>query len=88
MVKIFREIKKPTDSLLLHYEDQFIRNQNKWIRKSKLTPEHLHHEFKMGKTKYNLRGSLNPTEFILEEVGTGKFFIVDSHQVDSCILKS
>lgn len=87
MAQIFREIKKPTDSLLEYYRNQFIRNQSKWIRLSKLTPDHLDTEFKIGKTKYWLRGSINPTEFIIEEVDKSKFFIVDSPRVNNIILK-
>jgi len=88
MLVIFKEIKKPSDSMMDHYRQQFIRNQNKWMRRSKLTPEHLDAEFKLEKKKYQLRGSFDPTQFIIEENGSGKFFMVDSDRVDKAILKN
>ncbi len=87
MFQIFKEIKKPSDSLLKHYKEQFIRNQNKWIRRSKINPDQLDEEFKMDGKKYCLRGSFSPTEFLIEEIGTEKFFRTDVDRVDACILK-
>jgi hypothetical protein len=86
MLQIFKEIKKPTDSLLKHYRDQFIRNQNKWIRRSKITVEQLDAEFKMEGKEFFLRGSFSATEFLLEEVGTERFFRSDVDRVSSSIL--
>lgn len=87
MIPIFREIKKPTDSLLTYYRDQFIRNQNKWIRRSKITSDQLDLQFKMEGKKYFLRGSFSPTEFLIEEAETEKFFRTDTDRVDAIILK-
>ena len=76
MFQIFKQIKPPSDSLLKHYQEQYIRNQNKWIRRSKLMPEHLNQEFLLDGEEFWLRGSVSPVEVVVEKKSTSEFFFI------------
>jgi hypothetical protein len=86
MFLIFKQIKPPSDSLLKHYQEQYIRNQNKWIRRSKLMPEHLNQEFLLDGEEFWLRGSVSPVEVVVEKKSTSEFFFMSIDPVTKSIL--
>jgi len=81
-----KRIRKPDDSLMKHYQDQYIRNQNKWIRRSKLLPEHLDQEFLLEGEEYCLRGSVSPVQVVVEKKSTSEYFIMPIDPVTKSIL--
>ena len=81
--KIFKE---PTASMSKYYKDLFIRNQSKWIRRSKLEPSHVDQEFTLDGEKFYLRGSVNPTQVIIESESNKQFMTVNIDLVTQSIL--
>ena len=81
--KIFKE---PTASMSKYYKDLFIRNQSKWIRRSKLEPSHVDQEFTLDGEKFYLRGSVNPTQVLIESESNKQFMTVNIDLVTQSIL--
>lgn len=82
-----KRIKEPTDSMRNHYENLYMRNQSKWMRRSKLEQSHLGAEFLFEGENHKLIGSSSSTEVIIENLSTSEFFIAHIDDVTSCILK-
>lgn len=83
----FKEIKKPTDSMLVFYERMFKRNQSKFIRRSSLEVSHLGAEFDYDDKKLKLLGSIDSTLMVAEDINSGKCYIVHGDPVTNSILK-
>lgn len=81
--KIFKE---PTVAMSKYYKDLYIRNQSKWIRRSKLEPSHIDSEFILDGEKFYLRGSVNPTQVLIESDTTKQFMMVNIDLVTESIL--
>lgn len=81
--KIFKE---PTAAMSKYYKDLFIRNQSKWIRRSKLEPSHVDQEFTLDGEKFYLRGSVNPTQVLIESESSKQFMTVNIDLVTQSIL--
>ena len=81
--KIFKE---PTAAMSKYYKDLYIRNQSKWIRRSKLEPTHIDSEFILDGEKFYLRGSVNPTQVLIESETTKEFMLVNIDLVTDSIL--
>jgi hypothetical protein len=69
-----------------YYKDLFIRNQSKWIRRSKLEPTHIDSEFFLDGEKYFLRGSVNSNQVLIESEATNDFMMVNIDLVTDSIL--
>ncbi len=82
-----REIKEPSVSMADYYGKLFKRNQSKWIRRSKLEPEHLGSEFFFEGDTAKLIGSMNSEEVILKLENENKFWVVHIDDVTREILK-
>jgi hypothetical protein len=82
----YKKIKQPTSSMSKYYKDLFIRNQSKWIRRSKLEPSHIDSEFLLEGSKYFLRGSVNSNQVLIESVETAEFMMVNIDLVTDSIL--
>ena len=80
-----RKFRTPSDAMLKYYEDLYLRNQNKWIRKSMLKPADLHKKFKHENIEYELVGSVSPKEFLIKDE-TGQLYVVLSQFVDGYLL--
>ncbi len=83
----FKEIKKPTDSMVVFYEKMFKRNQSKFMRRSSLEVSHLGSEFEYDDKKLKLLGAIDSTLMITEDVNDGKCYIVHGDTVTNSILK-
>lgn len=90
MKKIFPEWQKtvcPTEKMFEYYKKLFLRNQNKWIRRSKLEPYHLGQEFKKDKKLYKLLGSVDiKNNMIINEIGTNNYYFIHSDEIDYYLL--
>jgi hypothetical protein len=80
-----RKFKKPSDGMLKYYADLFLRNQNKWIRKSMIKPEQLGSKFVHDGVEYELVGSVSPKEFLIRDA-SDDFFLVLTSIVDPYLL--
>ena len=80
-----RKFKKPSNDMLKYYADLFLRNQNKWIRKSLIKPEQLGSKFNHNGIEYELVGSVSPKEFLIRN-SQDEFFIVLTNIVDPYLL--
>lgn len=81
-----KKIKEPTKSMAKYYADLFYRNQSKWIRRSKLEPEHINSGFNFGQKTYQLIGSVNSNEVLIKDVETNEHFMVNIDDVTDAIL--
>lgn len=84
----FKEIRKPTDNMLSHYEKMFKRNQSKFIRRSSLEVSHLGSEFDYEDKKMKLLGSIDATLMVAEDINDGKCYIVHGDTVTNSIIKN
>lgn len=84
----FKEIKKPTENMLSHYEKMFKRNQSKFMRRSSLEVSHLGSEFDYDDKRLKLLGSMDSTLMVTEDINDGKCYIVHGDSVTNCILKN
>lgn len=80
-----RRMKKPSDAMLKYYADLYLRNQNKWIRKSMLKPADLGKTFVHDGIQYELIGSVSPKEFFIRSE-EDQYFIVLTQLVDGYLL--
>jgi hypothetical protein len=81
-----RKIKKPTESMRKYYEDLYLRNQSKWMRRSKLEQSHLGSEFIFLQENHKLLGSSSSTDVVLSNLESGEFYIVHIDDVTPLIL--
>lgn len=82
-----RQIKEPTKSMGDYYGKMFSRNQSKWIRRSKLEPDHLGCEFSLEGEKAKLIGTLNPEDVIVQLIESNEFWVVHIDDVTPLILQ-
>jgi hypothetical protein len=83
----FRNINEPSDTLKEHYARLYKRNQQKFIRRSKLEPEHLGLEFGYDDKTLKLIGSLDSILMVVLDVNENKYYRVHSDVVTDGILK-
>jgi len=81
-----RKIKEPTESMRKYYGDLFIRNQSKWIRRSKLEASHLGTNFEFEGENVNLIGSMTSEEVILQLIEANEYLVVHIDDVTREIL--
>lgn len=84
--KQIRRIKEPTDSMMKHYEGLFLRNQSKWMRRSKLEQSHLGEEFIFDGSNHKLLGSSSSNDVVIVNLETQEYFIAHIDDVTACIL--
>lgn len=78
----FTAMREPTDSLKESWKKLYLRNQSKWIRRSKLTKEHLGQEFLWEGIEYCLEGSVDSLQMLVRRIGDDKYFRVHSDLID------
>ena len=81
-----KRIKEPTQNLIEYYEKNFVRNQRKWITRSKLTEEHLGAEFDLNGEKHKLLGTVKEDEVLVHNIDTDEYFIMDIDVPTNAIL--
>ena len=82
----YRKIKAPHDTMEKYYQDMFIRNQSKWMRRSKMEPTHLGCEFELEGSSYSLVGSASSTEVVVKNLETSEFFMINIDPVSVAVL--
>lgn len=86
MKQPIKRIKEPSEKLLEYYEKYYHRNQNKWMRRSKLEDKHLFIDFEMGKVNYKLLGSVSENEVLIKDLDNECFYISHIDDVTKSIL--
>lgn len=84
-IEIGRRFKAPTKEMLKYYQDLYLRNQNKWVRKSMLTPDDLGKKFFHSGIEFELIGSVSPKEFLIKDEN-GEHYVVLTQFVDGYLL--
>jgi len=82
-----RKIKEPTDSMRKYYADLFVRNQSKWMRRSKLEASHLETNFSFEGENSTLIGSLSSEEVLLHITEANEYIVVHIDDVSREILE-
>jgi hypothetical protein len=86
-MEIGRKFKAPTKEMLKYYQDLYLRNQNKWVRKSMLKPEDMGKKFTHEDLEFELVGAVSPKEFLIKDEN-GEHYVVLTQFVDSYLLPS
>ena len=81
-----KPMREPSKELLVYYKSLYERNQNKFMRKSILEPEHLGSEFLFEDKKLVLLGSIDSALMLVKDE-TGKYYMLDSTVVTKNILE-
>jgi biotin-(acetyl-CoA carboxylase) ligase len=84
----FKKINTPAETILKHYENLYKRNQNKFIRRSKLEPEHLGSEFKYKKKNLKIVGSIDERQLIVVDTADETYYMIHIDIPTDKILKS
>jgi len=82
----FKSINEPSDSLKTHYSNLYKRNQDKFIRRSKLEISHLGEEFEYEGKTLKLIGSIDSNLMIVVDVNENKYYRIHSDIVTDGIL--
>lgn len=80
-----KKIKEPTDSLKEYYKNLFKRNQNKWMRRSKLEESHLGSLFVLDGVEYELLGAIDSLQ-VLVKSSDGSYYMTHIDDVTKPIL--
>lgn len=72
----FKKVNTPAESILKHYENLYKRNQNKFIRRSKLEPEHLGTEFKYRKKNLRIAGSIDERQLLVVDTSDETYYMI------------
>jgi hypothetical protein len=81
-----KKIKEPTDYMRNHYRNLFLRNQSKWIRRSKLETSHLGIAFVFEGNDAILIGSVTSEEVLLHLTESDEYMITHIDEVSRTIL--
>lgn len=82
-----KKIKEPTDSLKENYANLFKRNQNKWIRRSKLEEKHLGTIFDIKGEKYELVGAIDTLNVLVKSFLEGNYYMTHIDEVTKLIFE-
>lgn len=80
-----KKIKEPTDSLKEYYKNLFKRNQNKWMRRSKLEESHIGSLFILEGEQYELLGAIDTSQ-VLVKSSDNSFYMAHIDDVTKSIL--
>ena len=69
----YRPVKEPSKEVKEYYENYFRRNQNKFMRRSKLEESHLGSEFNYDDKTFKLLGAVDPVHCTEIEAATPTF---------------
>jgi hypothetical protein len=78
-------IKEPFKETLEYYKSLYKRNQEKFIRKSRLEVEHLGSEFEYDEKKLTLMGTIDSNLMLVKDEN-GKYYRLDSSPITKLIL--
>jgi hypothetical protein len=82
----FKSFNEPSDSLKKFYSDLYKRNQDKFIRRSKLEISHLGEEFDYDDKTLKLVGSVDSLFMVVVDINDNKYYRIHSDIVTEGIL--
>ncbi len=72
----FKKINTPSPSMLKHYEKLYDRNQNKFIRRSKLEPSHIGTEFEYLDRRMKISGSIDERQLLVLDIEENLYYMI------------
>lgn len=82
----WRRVTSPSERVLESYKKLFLRNQSKWMRRSKLEQKHLGESFKHSGKDYVLIGTVDIHNNMIVKDSEGNYYFVHSDVIDSILL--
>jgi hypothetical protein len=82
----FKQINEPSDSIKKHYAKLYERNQNKFIRRSKLEQVHLGSEFNHDGRALRLIGSADGDRMVVVDESDNTYYFIHSDIPTNAIL--
>jgi hypothetical protein len=83
----FKKINEPSDTMKDHYRKLYMRNQDKFIRRSKLECSHIDSNFDLDGRTYKLIGSVDSNRMVITDESDNSYYFVNSDIPTSSILK-
>jgi len=83
----FKKINEPSNTMKFHYKKLYNRNQDKFIRRSKLECKHLDSVFELDGDQYRLIGSVDSNRMIIVKESDNSYYFVHSDIPTAAILK-
>jgi|JI10StandDraft_1071094.scaffolds.fasta_scaffold02576_29 hypothetical protein len=84
----FKKINEPSDSIKKHYAKLYERNQNKFIRRSKLEQSHLGSEFNHDGRTLRLIGSADGDRMVVVDESDNTYYFIHSDIPTNAILNN
>jgi hypothetical protein len=72
----FKKINTPSPSILKHYEKLYDRNQNKFIRRSKLESSHRGSEFEYLGRQMKIVGSIDERQLLVLDMEEDLYYMI------------
>ena len=72
----FKKMNEPSDSIKKHYAKMYERNQNKFIRRSKLEQSHLGSEFLYEDRTLRLIGSADGDRMVVVDESDNTYYLI------------
>ena len=72
----FKKINTPSPSILKHYEKLYDRNQNKFIRRSKLEPSHRGAEFEYLNRQMKIIGAIDERQLLVLDMEEDLYYMI------------
>jgi hypothetical protein len=84
----FKKINEPSESIKKHYAKMYERNQNKFIRRSKLEQSHLGSEFPYGDKTLRLIGAADGDRMVVVDESDNTYYLIHSDIPTNAILNN
>jgi hypothetical protein len=82
MSKDLRKLKEVSEGLKKYYQEYYLRNTQKFIRKYTLTEEDLGKSFTMEEGDFTLEGQVGEKIFLVKKTETGDYYHIDGSYVN------
>ena len=82
----FKKINEPSESIKKHYAKMYERNQNKFIRRSKLEQSHLGSEFLYDNRTLKLIGAADGDRMVVVDESDNTYYLIHSDIPTNAIL--
>jgi hypothetical protein len=82
----FKKMNEPSDSIKKHYAKMYERNQNKFIRRSKLEQSHLGSEFLYDNRTLKLIGAADGDRMVVVDESDNTYYLIHSDIPTNAIL--
>ena len=84
----FKKMNEPSDSIKKHYAKMYERNQNKFIRRSKLEQSHLGSEFLYDDRTLKLIGAADGDRMVVVDESDNTYYLIHSDIPTNAILNN